>query len=152
MDEDVLYLEVWVYEEAGVTGNAETNLYVYYDVFLLVFLLSVVWMNCVFKSGMNEVNCVVIGMMYLGIEIWDLDCVDVVESVTTLGGYLDEAIKVVSKKGKKGGKKELKVLKGGLYEDVVMGLLWNCEFRNVLVLVSVDTTVKIWDIATEIVS
>jgi periodic tryptophan protein 1 len=151
-DEDVSHLEVWVYEEAGVTGNAETNLYVHHDVLLPAFPLSVAWMNCAPKSGTNEVNCAAIGTMYPGIEIWDLDCVDAVEPVTTLGGYSDEAIKAASKKGKKGGKKESKALKGGSHEDAVMGLSWNREFRNVLASASADTTVKIWDIATETAS
>jgi periodic tryptophan protein 1 len=141
-----------VYEEAGVTGNAETNLYVHHDVLLPAFPLSVAWMNCAPKSGTNEVNCAAIGTMYPGIEIWDLDCVDAVEPVTTLGGYSDEAIKAAGKKGKKGGKKESKALKGGSHEDAVMGLSWNREFRNVLASASADTTVKIWDIATETAS
>ena len=145
-DEDVSHLEVWVYEEAGVTGNEETNLYVHHDVLLPAFPLCVAWMNCSPKSGTEEVNCAAIGTMYPGIEIWDLDCVDAVEPVTTLGGYSDETIKSAGKK-KKG--KESKALKGGSHEDAVMGLSWNRQFRNVLASASADKTVKIWDIATE---
>jgi periodic tryptophan protein 1 len=147
-DEDVSHLEVWVYEEAGVTGSEETNLYVHHDVLLPAFPLCVSWLNCAPKSGTNEVNCAAIGTMYPGIEIWDLDCVDAVEPVTTLGGYSEEAIKTAGKKDKK-GKKSSKPLKGGSHEDAVMGLSWNREFRNVLASSSADKTVKIWDIATE---
>jgi len=145
-DEDVSHLEVWVYEEAGVTGNAETNLYVHHDVLLPAFPLCVEWMNCAPKSGTDEVNCAAIGTMYPGIEIWDLDCVDAVEPMTTLGGYSEDAIKSAGKK-KKG--KESKAFKGGSHEDAVMGLSWNRQFRNVLASASADKTVKIWDIATE---
>ena len=148
-DEDVSHLEVWVYEEAGVTGSEETNLYVHHDVLLPAFPLSVAWMNCSPKSGTEEVNCAAIGTMYPGIEIWDLDCVDAVEPVTTLGGYSEEAIKSAGKKSGKKDKKASKALKGGSHEDAVMGLSWNREFRNVLASASADKTVKIWDVATE---
>lgn len=146
-DEDVSHLEVWVYEEAGVTGSEETNLYVHHDLLLPAFPLCVAWMNCSPKTGTEEVNCAAIGTMYPGIEIWDLDCVDAVEPVTTLGGYSEETIKNAGKKGKKG--KSAKALKGGSHEDAVMGLSWNREFRNVLASASADQTVKVWDIATE---
>jgi len=148
-DEDVSHLEAWEYEEAGVTGSEETNLYVHHDVLLPAFPLCVAWMNCSPKSGTEEVNCAAIGTMYPGIEIWDLDCVDAVEPVTTLGGYSEEAIKAAGKKGGKKDKKGSKALKGGSHEDAVMGLSWNREFRNVLASASADKTVKIWDIATE---
>lgn len=83
------------------------------------------------------------------IEIWDLDVVDLVEFVNVLGGILvGKEILEKKKKLKKKFKVKVKEVKykEGSYIDVVLSFLWNLEFWNVIVSVSVDKLIKIWDI------
>ena len=101
--------------------------------------------------------------MYPGIEIWDLDVIDAVEPVATLGGYDPEDIDAgrgeeeTGGKGKKGNPKKKKgkskkaepALRGDSHTDAVLGLSWNAQYRNVLASASADQTVRVWDIATQ---
>lgn len=96
-----------------------------------------------------------VGTMEPGIELWDLDILDAVEPVACLGGPCNaasmdvDAAESVSKKKKKKKKKHAQQLKDGSHTDAVLGLAWNQEFRNVLASASADTTVKVWDLATQ---
>ena len=94
-----------------------------------------------------------------GIELWDLDVLDAVEPVACLGGQakaaadgmdVDDAPQPTSaSKKKKKKKKRAPALIDSSHTDAVLGLAWNREFRNVLASASADTTVKVWDIATQ---
>jgi periodic tryptophan protein 1 len=92
-DDDVSHLEVYVYEEPVLNGTEESNLYCHHDLLLPAFPLCVSWMDCpVDGADGGHANCVAVGTMYPGIEIWDLDVIDAVEPVATLGGYEQEDI------------------------------------------------------------
>ena len=92
-DDDVSHLEVYVYEEPVLNGTDDSNLYCHHDLLLPAFPLSVAWMDCPTNGADGgHANCVAVGTMYPGIEIWDLDVIDAVEPVATLGGYERDAI------------------------------------------------------------
>jgi len=171
-DDDVSHLEVYVYEEPVLNGTDEGNLYCHHDLLLPAFPLCVSWMDCPTDGGEGRANRVAVGTMYPGIEIWDLDVIDAVEPVATLGGYEDDDIrggggsededeedaprkggkKASKKAGKKKTSRERKkkpALKTDGHSDAVLGLSWNAQYRNVLASASADHTVRVWDISTQ---
>jgi periodic tryptophan protein 1 len=115
------------------------------------------------SGAQGKANLAAVGSIDPGIEIWDLDIVDQVEPVITLGG-LDaaataaavavEAPDGASRKDKKKAKVKAKkkaakvqpVYRAGSHTDAVLGLSWNAEYRNVLASCSADGTVKVWDV------
>lgn len=84
-EDDISNLEVWVYEEAETLG-AEANVYVHHELMLPAFPLCVAWMDCDPAGSTAPGNFVAVCTMDPGIEIWNLDVVDAVEPVATLGG------------------------------------------------------------------
>ena len=92
-DDDVSHLEVYVYEEPVLNGTDEGNLYCHHDLLLPAFPLCISWMDCPTDGREGRANRVAVGTMYPGIEIWDLDVIDAVEPVATLGGYEDDDIR-----------------------------------------------------------
>lgn len=70
IEDEVVYLEVYVYEDEV------DNLYVYYDVMFFVIFFCVEWMNIKLNENGEVGNFVVVGIMDLDIEFWDLDIVD----------------------------------------------------------------------------
>ena len=171
-DDDVSHLEVYVYEEPVLNGTDEGNLYCHHDLLLPAFPLCISWMDCPTDGREGRANRVAVGTMYPGIEIWDLDVIDAVEPVATLGGYEDDDIrggggsededeedaprkggkKTSKKAGKKKASRERKkkpALKTDGHSDAVLGLSWNAQYRNVLASASADHTVRVWDISTQ---
>lgn len=151
-EDEVSHIEVWIYEDAA--GGDESNIYVHHDIMLPAFPLSLAWMDCRPSGDAQPGNLAAVGTMSPGIEIWDLDDVAAVEPVATLGGELppDSLTKEEKKKQKKKQqkkKKKGKLLKPDSHADAVLALSWNRDYRNVLASGSADTTVKVWDLATE---
>ncbi len=169
-DDDVSHLEVYVYEEPVLNGSEEANLYCHHDLLLPAFPLSLAWMDCPAdgREG-GRANCVAVGTMYPGIEIWDLDVIEAVEPVATLGGYDEKDVKRGSgaglggsgdgqqgkkvtsrqaKKNAKAAKAAAPALKSDGHSDAVLDLSWNAQYRNVLASASADKTVRVWDVAT----
>jgi periodic tryptophan protein 1 len=84
-EENFSSLEIHVYEED--TGN----LYVHHEINLPAFPLSLAWMDMAPvppQDGTVPVNgsFVAVGTFKSGIEIWNLDILDVLEPTATLGG------------------------------------------------------------------
>lgn len=136
-EEDISNLEVWVHEEA-TEDSPEGNIYVHHALLLPAFPLCVAWGCCNPLGGHVGGNFAAVGSFEPGIEIWDLDIIDAVEPVATLGGadYELAKIQVEEKTKKKKKKSKNKVpnvpVKPGSHEDAVLGIDWNQEFTNVL--------------------
>jgi periodic tryptophan protein 1 len=102
--------------------------------------LSLAWLDCDPSGQKDRGNFAAIGSFEPGIEIWDMDMLDAVEPVATLGGADYEAARTADSpdsrkktKKKKSASKIPKVpVRPGSHEDAVLGLAWNREYRNVL--------------------
>ncbi|PSC72392.1 putative WD repeat-containing [Micractinium conductrix] len=163
-EDDVSHLEVWVYEEADERGPA--NLYVHHSLMLPAFPLAVTWLDCDPTGRRERANIAAVASFEPGIELWDMDVVDSVEPLATLGGADYAAARAAAaaaapeepdsgggdkkkkKKKKKAAAPEVPV-KPGSHSDAVLGLAWNAAFRNVLASASADKTVKVWDVTTQ---
>ncbi|KAL7692211.1 putative WD40/YVTN repeat-like-containing domain superfamily, WD40-repeat-containing [Plasmopara halstedii] len=84
------------------------------------------------ENGPVNGSFVAVGTFKPGIEIWDLDVLDML---------LYNEISAE--------KKQKTVLKPGSHQDAVMSLDWNSSHRNMLASGSADSTVKVWDITTQ---
>lgn len=159
-EDDVSHLEMWVYEPQDARGPA--NLFVHHSVLLPAFPLAVAWLDCNPRGGVAPGNYCAVASYEPGIELWDLDVVDAVEPVATLGGadYAAARDLQVEDIPFSGGKKKSKgksknkgapevAVRPGSHEDAVLGLSWNRLVRNVLASGSADETVKVWDVTTQ---
>ncbi|KDO33628.1 hypothetical protein SPRG_01604 [Saprolegnia parasitica CBS 223.65] len=146
-EEDFSNLEVQVYEEE--TGN----LYVHHEINLPAFPLSLAWMDMAPMLPENGApvngSFVAVGTFKPGIEIWNLDVLDVLEPTATLGGEENASLRDVAVPKAMRKKHKKAQLKPGSHEDAVLGLDWNASHRNMLASASADATVKIWDITTQ---
>lgn len=161
-EEDISHLELWVYEE-GDEQSPDGNIYIHHSLLLPAFPLCLAWGPCDPKTGTIGGNFMAVGSFEPGIEIWNLDVLDAVEPVATLGGADYEAARQLqlnqgagSKKKKKGKTKKGKLaappevpVRPGSHNDAVLGVAWNQEYCNVLASGSADHTVKIWDVSTQ---
>ncbi|XP_035679787.1 periodic tryptophan protein 1 homolog [Branchiostoma floridae] len=130
-EEDCSILEVYIYNED------EKVQYVHHDLILPAFPLALEWMN--FDPGEDKPgNLVAVGSVTPGIDIWDLDVVDSLEPVVTLGSH--------KKKPSKKKKKVSAPPRVG-HTDAVLDLSWNRLVRNILASASADRTVALWDLS-----
>uniref|UniRef100_A0A7S2KZ84 Anaphase-promoting complex subunit 4 WD40 domain-containing protein n=1 Tax=Leptocylindrus danicus TaxID=163516 RepID=A0A7S2KZ84_9STRA len=155
-EEDFATLEVMLY------APKQGNLYVHHDIPLPAFPLALAHGD-IGPLGTAGNFCAV-GTFDCGIEIWDLDILDVLEPVCTLGGMdtraeeeliqINMARAAAGKKLKKKKNQNTKnnqpnKLKDGSHTDAVMALSWNKVHRQVIASGSADGTVKLWDITSD---
>lgn len=152
-EEEFSNLEVQVYDEENGA------LYVHHEINLPAFPLSLAWMDCApmpleVGKGPVDGSFVAVGTFKPGIEIWNLDVLDVLEPSAVLGGEVSEelrdvAMPEIAKQKRRKNKDKGVALKPGSHHDAVMSLDWNSSHRNMLASGSADSTVKVWDITTQ---
>jgi len=128
VDQDFSTLEISVYNEE------EGSQYVHHDILLEAFPLAIEWLDFDPEDASKPANFVAVGTMEPHVDIWDLDLVDTLEPVVSLG----------RRKRKKSKKKSRHSEEG--HSDAVLDLSWNHLLRNVLASASADHSVILWDL------
>jgi periodic tryptophan protein 1 len=136
-------IELYVYDED--TGS----LFVHHDFNLPSFPLCIQHVDCGpsvdSASAAASGAFLAVGTFLPGIEVWNLDVLDVLEPVCTLGGHEDGRVNI-SSSSRKG---RLRELKPGSHEDAVLCMSWHAAHRERLASGSADETVKLWDLTTQ---
>lgn len=124
VEKDINILEVYLY------NNEEDSFYVHHDYILPSFPLCFEWVG--YDPGSRQSNLVAIGYMSPIIEIWDLDLLNCLEPIITLG------IKPSKKKG----------IKREGHKDAVIDIAWNPDLPHILASGSADESIILWDLDT----
>lgn len=156
--EDASYLEVHVFDDDpdgsdGEEGEYVPHTYVHHDIVLPFLPLCTAYTQL--KAEQESLNLVAVGMFTPGIDIWDVDRVNNLEPVISLGGYdhndsMQTALSA-AQSARRGGKVRRKSkpklrLKDDSHSDAVMSLSWNEVQREYIASGSADSTVKVWDV------
>lgn len=157
--EDASTMEIHVFDDDPNDSDEEEgpyvpHTYVHHDVVLPSIPLCTAYTQLEMEG--EAVNLVAVGMFTPGIDVWDVDRVNYLEPVASLGGYgepsrAQSALSAASAvpRGTKAKRKKRKPklrLKEGSHSDAVMSLSWNMMQREYLASGSADTTVKVWDV------
>uniref|UniRef100_A0A914XPR8 Anaphase-promoting complex subunit 4-like WD40 domain-containing protein n=1 Tax=Plectus sambesii TaxID=2011161 RepID=A0A914XPR8_9BILA len=133
---DEFNLEVWVY------NHASNDWYTHHDYILDAppLCLETISYDPGAENPEHKGNLVAVGTMNAVVNIWDLDLVNAVEPVVTLGDA--DADSDGSKKKKR--KKRDGSQQG--HSDAVLDLAWNKRNEHILASASADHTVILWDL------
>lgn len=154
-DQDVPTMEVFVFDDdpdasdddessAEDKNNAYIpHTYVHHDVVLPALPLCTAYTRLTYND--EPLNLVAVGMFTPGIDIWDVDRVNNLEPVISLGGYATLPVRHKPGKTRRRRKPEPR-LREGSHSDAVMALSWNNVQTEYLASGSADSTVKIWDV------
>lgn len=136
-EEDVSYLEVYVYDDEG----EEPSLYVHHDLMLPSFPLTIESIRS--RPGTTDSgNFCAIGTFDPEIEIWNLDVIDGVYPAAILGQSANQA----QSKGTGKKKRREKKPNAESHVDAVLSLAANRVHPHMLASASADTTIKLWDL------
>ncbi len=121
--DDFSNLEIYLYDENNL------NLFVHHDIVLSSFPLSLEWLPL---KNNNKCNYALVGSFTPGIEIWNLDLLDVLEPEIILGNY--------NEKNKNNIDTNL------IHTDAVMSLSLNQKNPNLIASSGADSKILIWDL------